>query len=184
MDDRANPYGDVRAAGIEARIDRRLRVAALRYFDRAGTFAQTCRSVFAVALPDTQQAVDVPGAPLGQECILAWRHPTQTLALVSDGAAFVTLQAELPSSDGCCIDQSGGVWVLRLSGERVQDLLVRIGSLASVTRPGEAHVSRIAELTVLSVCVKPGEMLLVLDRAYAEHLMKWVRATVQDFSPG
>jgi sarcosine oxidase gamma subunit len=181
MDDHANPYGDVRAEGIEVRIDRRLRVAALRYFDRDGAFARQCRSVFGVALPETQRAVEVPGAPAGQECILAWRHPTQTLAMVSDGEAFATLQSELSSSDGCCIDQSGGVWVLRVSGARVQDLLVRIGGLASTPRPGEAHVTRIAELAVLSVCVKPAEVLLVIDRAYAEHLLNWIRATVQDF---
>jgi hypothetical protein len=167
------------------RVDRRMRVAALRHMGAQGAFAQQCKTTFGVALPDALCAVEVPGAPAGHECILAWRQPTQTLALVSDGQAFANLLAELPpTDDGCCVDQSGGLWVLRLSGARVPDLLLRIGNAACVVSPGQAHVSRMAELTVLSLCIKPGETLLLLDRSYVEHLLGWMRATAADLSLG
>ncbi len=185
MDDRRNPYEDVAAPGIEVRVDRRMRVAALRHMNTQGIFARQCKNTFGVALPEALRAVEVPGAPAGHQCILAWRQPTQTLALVSDGEAYANLLAELsPTEDGCCVDQSGGLWVLRLSGARVPDLLLRIGNAASVVSPGQAHVSRIAELTVLALCIKAGETLLLLDRAYVEHLLGWIRVTAADLDIG
>lgn len=90
--------------------------------------------------------------------------------------------AELTAcDDGCCVDQSGGLWVIRLRGSRVNDLLLRIGNAASLPRTGEAHVSRVAELPVLSLCLRNGETLLLIDCAYAEHLLNWIRLTVHDF---
>jgi hypothetical protein len=34
---------------------------------------------------------------------------------------------------------------------------------------------------VLALCVRAGETLLVVDRAYTEHLMGWIRETLLDF---
>lgn len=181
MDDRSNPYVYIRADGLDVHLDRRMRVAALRFFNGQGEFARQCRAAIGVELPGCSRAVEVPGAPLGQECILAWRNPTQVLALVSDAQAFAGLLSLLqPTLEGCCVDQSGGLWVLRLTGSRVADLLLRIGNAASVPEPGAAHVTRIADMAVLSLCVKAGEILLVVDRAYAEHLLNWIRATLGD----
>ena len=178
MDDQATPYDDIRAEGVHVRVDRRLRVVALRYLDRTGAFAQQCHVLFGVALPDVQCAVGVTAAAPEQECILGWRNPQQTVALLSNGGTFAASTLRLPpTDDGCCVDQSGGVWVLRLTGKGVEDLLLRIGNNASVPRPGEAHVSRIADMAVMSLCVTAGETLLVVDRAYAEHLLNWIRVT-------
>jgi sarcosine oxidase gamma subunit len=182
MDDAHNPYVDIQADGVDARLDRRARVAALRYLDKEGDFARQCQNVIGIALPEPLQALSVPGAPLGQECILAWRNPTQTLLLLSDASAYATLLSELkPTADGCCVDQSGGLWVLRAKGARVQELLLRMGSSAAVPPVGQAHVSRIAELPVMTLLVKPGEFLMLIDRAYAEHLINWTQVIVREF---
>lgn len=182
MVDSQEPYAPLQAPGISVRVDRAMHVAALRYFDAQGAFAQACHAALGVPLPTALRAVEVPGTPPGIEFILAWRHPTQTLVLSNDGAALASLQAELSTAvDGVCLDQSGGLWVLRLQGERTSDLLLRIGNAASVPLPGEAHVSRMAELPVLSLSVKAGETLLLIDRVYVEHLLSWIRVTLADF---
>jgi len=50
-----------------------------------------------------------------------------------------------------------------------------------VPRPGEARRSRLADVPVLALSVGPGEALLLVDRADAEHLMGWIRETLLDF---
>lgn len=182
MADLKDPYAPLQASGISVRVDRAMHVAALRYFDAQGAFAQACHAALGVPLPTALRAVEVPGTPPGIEFILAWRHPTQTLILSNDSMALATLQSELSTAvEGVCLDQSGGLWVLRLQGERTRDLMLRIGNEASIPNPGAAHICRIAELPVLSLSVKPGETLLLIDRAYAEHLLNWIRATLADF---
>jgi sarcosine oxidase gamma subunit len=184
MVDAKDPYAPLQAPGISVRVDRSLHVATLRYFDAQGAFAQACHAALGVPLPTALHAFEVPGTPAGVEFILAWRHPTQTLVLSNDGASLAALQSELSAAvDGVCLDQSGGLWVMRVQGERTRDLLLRIGSEASVPAPGEARISRIAELPVLSLSVKPGETLLLVDRVYAEHLLNWIRVTLADFDP-
>ena len=76
---------------------------------------------------------------------------------------------------------SGGLEVLRVTGERLAELLSCLGGTASVPRPGEARRSRVADVPVLALSVRPGEALLLVDRAYAEHLMGWIRETLLDF---
>jgi len=70
------------------------------------------------------------------------------------------------------------------SGDRLAELLSRFGGTASVPRPGEARRSRLADVPVLALSVRPGEALLLVDRAYAEHLMGWIRETLLDFEGG
>ena len=184
MVDAKDPYAPLQAPGISVRVDRALRVATLRYFDAQGAFAQACHAALGIPLPTARHAVEVPGSPAGVEFILAWRHPTQTLVVSNDGAALSALQSELRAAvGGLCLDQSGGLWVVRVQGVRTRDLLLRIGNEASVPTPGESRISRIAELPVVSLSVKPGETLLLLDRVYAEHLLNWIRVTLADFDP-
>ncbi|MFO1465743.1 MAG: sarcosine oxidase subunit gamma family protein [Steroidobacteraceae bacterium] len=185
MDDRHNPYQDLAAPGLTVCIEWQWRVAALRHLRREGEFARACERLFEVPLPAAGKAQRIPGAPAGHEAHLLWRNPTSTLALLSDAAAFrALLDALPPAADGCCVDLSGGWWVLRLRGARVRDLLVRIGSEASFPSAGEARISRIAETTVISVAAESGDVLLLVDRAYAEHLLNWIRVTIGDFVPG
>jgi hypothetical protein len=45
---------------------------------------------------------------------------------------------------------------------------------------GEALTSRLAELAVLALCVRAGEILLLVDRVYADHLWAWIRESAAD----
>jgi hypothetical protein len=42
-------------------------------------------------------------------------------------------------------------------------------------------VSRIAELTVMTLCVEAGRTLLLVDRLYSDHLAGWMAETLRDF---
>ena len=77
--------------------------------------------------------------------------------------------------------QTGGMRVLRVTGPKARDLLLRLGSVTAIPALGEARSARLAELQVLTACVQAGEYLLLVDRVYANHLLGWVRATVADF---
>jgi hypothetical protein len=41
-----------------------------------------------------------------------------------------------------------------------------------------------ADVPVLALSVRTGETLLVVDRAYAGHLVGWIRETLLDFDAG
>ena len=83
--------------------------------------------------------------------------------------------------DGCMVDQTGGICVLRVQGVRAGDLLLRLGATTAVPDLGEARSGRLAELHVLTACVQAGEYLLLVERVYADHLIGWIRATAADF---
>jgi heterotetrameric sarcosine oxidase gamma subunit len=156
-----------------------LHIAALRFFDAAGAFAGNVRTVLGLPLPAPLRAARRD--PAGQEAafILAWRSPTEVL-LLSDGLDLAALAPRLTTADGCLVDQSGGVRVLRVQGARLTDLLVRLGADSVIPQVGEARSGRMAEVHVLAVCVQSGEVLLLVDRAYADHLVAWIRATAAD----
>ena len=40
----------------------------------------------------------------------------------------------------------------------------------------------LAEVQVLTVCVRSGEFLLFIERVYADHLHEWMRTTAADFT--
>jgi len=182
MDDWQRAFADVEAAGLQVCVDRSWYVASVRYFEPQGPFAAEFLAWSGTELPAAQRAITPTWPAQLSAFILAWRSPTETWALSMDQAAFDTLKERIAqSSHGCCVDQTGGFWVLKATGERVEDLLLRIGSTASPPAIGEAHVSRVAEVAVLTMSVNPGETLLIVDRAYAEHLLNWVRVTAADF---
>jgi heterotetrameric sarcosine oxidase gamma subunit len=164
-------------AGLSVRVDETLQVATLRYFAPDGAFAQAVHEVTGLALPQTQQALTASDGQL----ILAWRSPTETLCLAGDSARLAQITARLTGlADGCFVNLSGGVKVVRVSGTRVSELLCRLGGTGSIPRPGEARRSRMADVPVLAVSLTTGETLLVVDRAYAEHLTGWIRETLLD----
>ena len=180
MDSTGQSFESIEAAGVTARMERWGAVASLRYCN-ASAMAPRVHKVLGTALPATLAAVRVPNAG-GVDVILAWRSPTETLLVSSDSAPIVALQAELSDAmDGCVVDQTGGIAVLRLNGERSADVLVRIGSSATVPNQGAALTGRLAELSVLAMRVGKPEIILLVDRVYADHLFGWIRATVEDF---
>ena len=166
-------------AGLTVAVDASLRVATLRYFSHQGAFAEAVREATGLALPHIQQAVEGREAQL----VLAWCSPTETLMVGARAAELSQLAGRLAGfPDGCFVDLSGGLKLVRVSGERAGDLLCRLGGTASVPAPGEARRSRLADLPLLALSVRPGETLLVVDRAYLPHVLAWIRETVLDFA--
>jgi len=141
-----------------------LHAATLRYFDAAGSFAAAA-------------ATGVPGV------VLARVRPTETLALSEDAAPLAGLRGRLLEvPGGHVVDLTGGLKAFRLRGDRAAELLSRLGSTALALRVGEARRGRFADVPVLVVCVRAEETLLVVDRAYAEHLRGWIEATLADWT--
>jgi len=167
--------------GLSVSTDRDIRIASLRYFDHAGRFAAAVREAVGRALPEPLCAFQVGSAAQGSYVILAWRSPTETLLLSSDRAAFDELERQLAAApDGCMVNQTGGIGIIRVRGEKAGDLLLRLGASTAVPSPGGARSGRLAELHVLTACLAPQEFLLLVERVYANHLLEWVRVTAAD----
>jgi heterotetrameric sarcosine oxidase gamma subunit len=165
-------------SGVSLAVDEAAGVAALRYFARDGDFARAVREVTGADLPPTLAACE------GWEgtVMLAWRSPTETLCVTGSGERLQALATRLAAAqDGQLVDLSGGLKVVRLSGERIADLLCRLGGTASVPPVGEARRSRLADVPVLAFSVRADETRLIVDRSYLPHLLAWSRATLLDF---
>jgi sarcosine oxidase gamma subunit len=184
------------ADGLSVRWDHGLRVASLRYFDPAGSFAAEVGEVLGGPIPlllrahrrllvgtgDFAGASAAGAGTAGSELVAAWRSPTETL-LVTAGAYCLSRVDKFAANrtDGCLVDQTGGILTLVVAGPRAPDLLLRLGSTDAVPALGEARTSRMAELSVMSLCTRPGELLLLVERVHARHLFGWIRETVADF---
>ena len=182
MDNSIDMASPIEVSGLSVNLQREWQFGSLRYFDAAGPFAAEVRGRLGGPLPKRLHAVTYPADASRGELILAWRSPTETLLLTADGAAFAAIAAGLANKPtGCLVDQSGGLWAWQVTGERTRDLLQRLGSTASIPVLGEARVSRLAELPVMALCVHEGQILLLVERVYSEHLYGWMRATAADF---
>ncbi len=156
--------------------------ASLRYFDSAGQFAAALREAIGQPLPQPLQAAVFNAGSPHEQSILAWRSPTETLLLCADRTMAAELERRLSvATDGCIVDQTGGLCVFRALGQSARDLLQRMGAATAVPDLGEARGGRLAELQVLTVCVQAEEFLLIVERVYAEHLWEWIRSTAADF---
>ncbi len=168
----------ITSTDLVACVEETMAVATLRYFDRGGAFARAARAAIGSALPEPLQACDAADAQL----ILAWRSPTETLCVMRSAARLAELTTRLaPAVEGCVVDLTGGVRIVRLTGLRIADLLCRLGGTASVPAPGEARRSRLADVPVLALSVRAAETWLAVDRAYLPHLLAWIRETLLDF---
>jgi hypothetical protein len=106
------------------------------------------------------------GTEAADELVLAWRSPTETLLLSHDALRFTSIAKQAADRvDGCMVDQTNGIGAYMVTGARAPALLVRLGSTAALT----------------SLCVRPGETLLLVERVYSRHLMGWIAATAGDF---
>jgi hypothetical protein len=186
MNSRGGVDEGIDAAGLSVRLDETLRIASLRYFDLAGTFVAALGSALGGPMPEPLRAVlrtmAGAGTEAADELVLAWRSPTETLLLSHDALRFTSIAKQAADcADGCMVDQTNGVGAYTVTGARAPDLLVRLGSTAAIPALGEARSSRLAELTVTSICVRPGEILLLVERVYGRHLMGWIAATAGDF---
>jgi sarcosine oxidase gamma subunit len=183
--------------GLTVRWDHGLAIALLRYFDPAGSFAAAVGELLGGPLPEPLRADRrvlsaagdsagnraVRAGKAGSELVLAWRSPTETLLMTADAGWLAAVSAFAAGrSDGCLVDQTGGILSLVLTGARVPDLLLRLGSTDAIPALGEARTSRLAELSVMSLCTRPGEILLLVERVYVRHVIGWIRETVADFT--
>ena len=167
---------DVGPVGVTVDVEAAPPCAALRYFSSEGEFAAAAAAAGA-SLPGARAARDT-----GRDLVLAWRSPTETLCVAGSGARLAQLcQALEGVPGGCCVELTGALTVIRLNGERVADLLARIGGAESFPAAGEARRSRIADVPVLALSVSAPEVRLVVDRGHAPHLIGWIRETLLDF---
>jgi sarcosine oxidase gamma subunit len=179
---------------LSVRWDHGLSVASLRYFDPTGPFAAEVSEVLGGSLPEPLRAhrrvLDTAGdganaegaSSAGSELVLAWRSPTETLFVTADAGCLSRVDRFAANrSDGCLVDQTGGILTLVVAGDRAPDLLTRLGSIDAVPALGEARTGRLAELSVMSLCTRPGEILLLVERVYVRHLFGWIRETITDF---
>jgi len=169
----------ITSADLVACVEETMQVATLRYFTCEGSFAESVRSETGMPLPAVLEAREEA------QLILAWRSPTETLCLTRSATRLSELGARLAAcTEGCMVELTAGLRIVRLTGLRIADLLRRLGGTASVPMPGEARRSRIADVPVLAISVRAGETLLVVDRVYLPHLLAWVRETLLDIEAG
>lgn len=181
MAENYEPLSPVEAPGVRVSFDQGIHVASLRYFDPSGAFSRTVQASIGMQLPDRLCAACATQCTGAGTAVLAWRSPTETLLLCDGPALIARLQADVATqNDGCLVDQTGGMWVLRASGERIADLFARMGGQETLPATGAARRSRLAEIAVLALKVQPGEILLIVERLYVEHLMGWIRASAAD----
>lgn len=182
----ADPVATARGwsvAGLQVEDDLRMHVAALRYFEPAGSFAGAFAAATGSALPPplTAAHVSLPAAPDDAGVIFAWTRPSETLALTASAAALAELESRLAQAPGGqVVNLTGGLRVLRLGGARVADLISRLGS-AGAPRLNEARRMRLADVPALTLCVREAEVLLAVDRAYGVHLLDWLEVTLGDW---
>ncbi len=156
-------------------------VASLRYFDSTGGFAAAANEALGCPLAEPLRAVQAEHPAGGVQFILAWRSPSENLLLCSNQAAFSAVATKLAAAvDGCMVDQTSGIRVVRVAGSRARDLLLRLGADTALPDLGEARTGRLAELSVLTLCVRPSEYLLLVERVYAHHLLEWIHAAAAD----
>jgi heterotetrameric sarcosine oxidase gamma subunit len=181
VDDSCQTALDLDATGVRVAAVIQARAASLRYFDQGGSFGRALEQALGEPLPRTQRAaLAAPGRDA--EMLLAWRSPTETLLLCRSAAAFAELEQRLAGAgDGYMVDQTGGICVFRVEGERAAEFLQRFAASTAIPAVGEARGGRMADLHVLTACVQAGEFLVFVERVYAAHLADWMRATTADF---
>ena len=120
---RDEPRGErIVSAHLVASVEEAMAIATLRYFDRAGSFAETVQAVTGAALQGPLTAAELSDAQL----ILAWRSPTETLCIARSAAGLAELIDRLAgAAEGCAVDLTGGVRIVRLTGTRIAELLSR-----------------------------------------------------------
>jgi sarcosine oxidase gamma subunit len=184
-DPKAVPTG-VAVAGLSVLLERDMRIGSLRYFDAGGPLSASLHEAIGGPLPGPLRAVRYGIAHSGEEIILAWRSPTETVLMTKDDAAFAAIlnRAALDGAAGCLVEQTGGLWAWHVTGARTRDLLERLGSIASVPALGEARTSRMAELPVLALRVREEQVILLVERVYSDHLLGWMSETALDFEGG
>jgi heterotetrameric sarcosine oxidase gamma subunit len=182
--DKQATAASIEVGGLSVGMELDYRVASLRYFNSADAFAAGVHEVIGQTLAPPLRAHAAEAASSGARFILFWRSPTENLFLTRDTALFAELQRRLAAEvDGCMVDQTGGIRVLRVTGPKARDLLLRLGAATAIpAEVGGACTGRVAELPVLTASIQAGEYLLLVERVYLDHLLEWMGATAADLA--
>jgi hypothetical protein len=172
----------VEIAGLSIQPVLPVALASIRFFDPAGEFMTGLAGRVGGRMPGALQAVRYLGvAAADSEVLLASRSPNETVLMCNQCDTLVAVEEFAAGrSDGCVVNQTGALRVWTITGDRAPDFWSRLSS-ASLPALGEAHMSRVAELTVMTLCVDAGRSLILVDRLYADHLAAWITTTVADF---
>lgn len=174
--DRMSP---VEAPGMRVWVAQAMHVASLRYFDLNGAFVRAVDGALGTPLPGVQCATQVRPTDGVNPAILAWRSPTETVLLSADDAPLAALLTHTAAvNDGCVVNQTDGMTVLRAGGEGIADLFARMGGQGVLPNAGETRRSRLANVPVQAMQGHPGEVLLLIERVYAAHVLGWIRAVI------
>jgi heterotetrameric sarcosine oxidase gamma subunit len=166
-------------SGLTVELEGGLTVATLRYFTRTGDFAQALSAACGAQLPAAGTALQCERGGL----ILLWRSPTESWCLATSEDELTRLAEQLARAPGgCCVDLTGGLCSVRLSGARIAELLCRLGSSECIPALGQARRGRLADVPVLALSLRPEETRLLVERTYLPHLLGWIRETLFDFS--
>ena len=164
---------------IAMTVDPRMCVASLRYFDLGGPFAEAVQRSVGAVLP--RGAITLALAALEPLTLIAWRSPSESLLLSEDPQLIQALSRAVAGlKDGCVIELTGGACVLRAAGTGTAELLARIGGHGSMPPLHGSCATRLADLPVMVIRLDGPDLLLVVDRAYLDHLMEWMRVSIRD----
>lgn len=146
---------------------------------RAGDLAAAVRARHGLDLPATPKRVEQGGLAF------IWSGPGQWLAVAEDGRDLPRELRETVGAFAAVSDQSDGLAVLRVSGPRARDALIKGVGLDLHPRafgPGDAAVTVIAHI---------GAQLWQLDdlpsyeiaiyRSFAGSLWRWLEASAAEF---
>jgi heterotetrameric sarcosine oxidase gamma subunit len=177
-----NPYfASIEKPRLRVEMQPQRHAASLRYFARESAFARMVSAATGLDLPNELRAAHDADDANEAVTLLAWRSPTETTLVTADAGLLDSLQTKAATlDDGCVIDQTGGLLVLRAHGPAVVDLLARKAGHGAMPAIGESRRARFAEIAVLFVKVRADEVLLIVDRIYAPHLMASIRASATD----
>jgi len=175
----------VAIAGLSIESVSPLWIAVIRFFDPSGEFMSGLADRVGGAMPGPLQALRYAGNSGGampdSQILLASRSPNETLLMCNQAWVLAALENFAAGrSDGCVVNQTGAYRVWEIAGDSAPDFLARLGS-AALPALGEARMSRVAELTVMTLSVEAGSTLVLVDRLYSEHLAGWMAETLTDF---
>jgi heterotetrameric sarcosine oxidase gamma subunit len=177
-----NPYfTSIENPRLRVELQPQWHTASLRYFARESAFARMVSAATGLNVPNELRAAHDADDAKEAVTLLAWRSPTETTLVTRDAGLLDSLQTSAATlDDGCVIDQTGGLLVLRVHGPAIVDLLARRAGHGAMPAIGESRRARFAEIAVLFVKVRADEVLLIVDRIYAPHLMASIRTSAAD----
>lgn len=146
---------------------------------RADDLAAAVRSRYALDLPTTPKRVEQGGLAF------IWSGPGQWLAVAEDRRDLARELAETIGAFAAVSDQSDGLAVLRISGPRARDALIKGVGLDLHPRafaPGDAAVTVIAHVgaQLWQLDDQPSYEIAIY-RSFAGSLWRWLEASAAEF---